>query len=108
MELIMLFTKEYWLNCIDRIKRYIKTFIKWIICSIIIGTTCGAVGTAFHYSVEYVTKYRDSGSYIFCLLPVWSSSSYTEAADLSTTKVQIWSSVQSEIQSIMFHFEWLR
>ena len=48
------------------------------------------------------------GSYIFCLLPVWSSSSYTEAADLSTTKVQIWSSVQSEIQSIMFHFEWLR
>ena len=70
MELIMLFTKEYWLNCIDRTKRYIKTFIKWIICSIIIGTTCGAVGTAFHYSVEYVTKYRDSHSWIIYLLPL--------------------------------------
>ena len=66
----MLFTKEYWLNCIDRTKRYIKTFIKWIICSIIIGTTCGAVGTAFHYSVEYVTKYRDSHSWIIYLLPL--------------------------------------
>jgi hypothetical protein len=25
----MIFTKEYWLNCIDRTKRYAKTFIKW-------------------------------------------------------------------------------
>lgn len=66
----MLFTKEYWLNCIDRTKRYAKTFIKWVICSVIIGTTCGAVGTAFHYSVEYVTKFRNNHSWIIYLLPI--------------------------------------
>lgn len=65
----MQFTKEYWLNCIDRTKRYIKIFFKWIICSVIIGITCGAVGTAFHYSVEYVTEFRTGHSWIIWLLP---------------------------------------
>ena len=65
----MIFTKEYWLNCIDRTKRYAKTFIKWLICSAIIGLTCGAVGTAFHYSVEYVTQFRSGHSWIIFLLP---------------------------------------
>lgn len=65
----MIFTKEYWLNCIDRTKRYAKTFIKWLICSAIIGITCGAVGTAFHYSVEYVTQFRSGHSWIIFLLP---------------------------------------
>lgn len=65
----MIFTKEYWLNCIDRTKRYAKTFIKWLICSAIIGITCGAVGTAFHYSVEYVTQFRSGHSWIIFLIP---------------------------------------
>ena len=65
----MIFTKEYWLNCINRTKRYAKTFIKWLICSAIIGITCGAVGTAFHYSVEYVTQFRSGHSWIIFLLP---------------------------------------
>jgi len=65
----MIFTKEYWLNCIDRTKRYAKTFIKWLICSAIIGITCGAVGTAFHYSVEYVTQFRSVHRWIIFLLP---------------------------------------
>ena len=65
----MIFTKEYWLNCIDRTKRYAKTFIKWLICSAIIGITCGAVGTAFHYSVEYVTQFRSGHRWIIFLLP---------------------------------------
>ena len=65
----MIFTKEYWLNCIDRTKRYAKTFIKWLICSAIIGITCGAVGTAVHYSVEYVTQFRSGHSWIIFLLP---------------------------------------
>lgn len=65
----MIFTKEYWLNCIDRTKRYAKTFIKWLICSAIIGITCGAVGTAFHYSVEYVTQFRSGHNWIIFLLP---------------------------------------
>lgn len=66
----MIFTKEYWLNCIDRTKRYAKTFIKWLICSAVIGITCGAVGTAFHYSVEYVTQFRNDHKWIIFLLPV--------------------------------------
>lgn len=46
-----------------------KTFIKWLICSSIIGISCGAVGTAFHYSVEYVTQFRSGHRWIIFLLP---------------------------------------
>lgn len=65
----MFFTKEYWINCLKRIQRYTKIFFKWILCSVIIGITCGAVGTAFHYSVEYVTDFRSEHSWIIWLLP---------------------------------------
>jgi H+/Cl- antiporter ClcA len=66
----MEYTKDYWKNCYDRTKRYAKTFIKWLICSIVIGTTCGAVGTAFHYSVEYVTGFRTENKWIIWLMPL--------------------------------------
>jgi H+/Cl- antiporter ClcA len=65
----MEFTKEYFLNCVNRTGRYAKTFIKWLICAAIIGTTCGAVGTLFHYSVEYVTDFRSENFWIIGLLP---------------------------------------
>lgn len=66
----MEFTKEYFLNCIERTLRYIKTFFKWLICAIIVGATCGAVGSAFHYSVEFVTDFRESHKWIILFLPL--------------------------------------
>jgi H+/Cl- antiporter ClcA len=66
----MEYTKEYWKNCWERTQRYLKTFIKWVLCSIIIGTTCGAVGTVFHYSVEYVTGFREDNKWIIWLMPL--------------------------------------
>lgn len=66
----MEFTKEYFFNCVNRTLRYTKTFIKWLICAVIIGTTCGAVGAAFHYSVEYVTYFREENNWIILFLPL--------------------------------------
>lgn len=65
----MEFTKEYWMNCFNRSIRYGKIFIKWLICAAIMGGCCGAVGTAFHYSVEYVTGFRQENNWIIGLLP---------------------------------------
>ena len=66
----MEFTKEYFLNCVERTLRYSKTFIKWLICSVIIGATCGAVGSLFHYGVEYVTDFREANNWIIAFLPL--------------------------------------
>ena len=68
-ENIMEYTKEYWINCGKRSLRYAKIFLKWCIIATVIGTLCGAVGTAFHYSVEYVTGVRENHSFIINFLP---------------------------------------
>lgn len=65
----MKFTKEYWINCANRSLRYAKTFIKWLIWAVIMGCSCGAVGTAFHYSVEYVTGFRQANNWMIGLIP---------------------------------------
>lgn len=65
----MEFTKEYWLNCLNRCIRYGKTFIKWLFCAVIMGGSCGAIGTAFHYSVEYVTGFREANNWIIGFIP---------------------------------------
>lgn len=67
---MMEFTKEYWINCLNRSIRYGRTFIKWIIFALIMGTTCGAVGSAFHLCVEYVTGFREENSRIIVFLPL--------------------------------------
>lgn len=63
------FTKEYWINCFNRCVRYGATFIKWILFSLIMGTVCGLVGSAFHICVEYVTGFREDNHPIIYLLP---------------------------------------
>lgn len=66
----MEFTKEYWMNCFSRCIRYSKTFIKWVIFSLIMGTICGLVGTAFHICVEYATGFREGHHPIIYFLPL--------------------------------------
>lgn len=55
---------------IDITSKYIKTFVKWTILSIIIGGLCGAVGALFHHLLDYVTHFRTENSVIIYLLPV--------------------------------------
>lgn len=64
------FTKEYWINCLNRSIRYGVTFVKWILFSLVMGTICGLVGTAFHICVEYATGFRESNHSIMYLLPL--------------------------------------
>ena len=49
---------------------YIKTFLKWGIISIIVGLAGGAVGTAFHKSVDAVTDVRTQNGWLVFLLPL--------------------------------------
>lgn len=65
----MEFTKEYWVNCLRRSVRYGLVFIKWLIFALVMGTICGAVGTAFHHCVEFVTGFRMENSKIIAFLP---------------------------------------
>lgn len=66
----MEFTKEYWINCFSRCVRYATTFVKWIIFSLVMGTICGLVGTAFHICVEYATGFRESHHPIIYFMPL--------------------------------------
>ena len=66
----MEFTKEYWVNCFSRCVRYATTFFKWIVFSLIMGTICGLVGTAFHICVEYATGFRENNHMIIYFLPL--------------------------------------
>lgn len=49
---------------------YIRIFIKWALISTVVGTIGGLIGTAFHESVDYVTKVRESNSWLIFLLPM--------------------------------------
>ena len=55
---------------ISSIKKYIFTFLKWIVVAGVTGLIGGIVGTLFHISVEYVTKVRVRNDFIILFLPV--------------------------------------
>ena len=48
----------------------IKSIIKWIIISLLIGAIGGIVGTAFHISVDFVTELREENGWLILLLPL--------------------------------------
>lgn len=49
---------------------FIKSVIKWGICSIITGIVCGLVGALFYQCISIATKTRTAYSYLIYLLPV--------------------------------------
>lgn len=49
---------------------FIKSVIKWGICSIITGSLCGLVGTLFYQSIAIATKTRTVHSELIYFLPV--------------------------------------
>lgn len=50
--------------------RFIQTFLKWGICSVITGLVCGIIGTIFHFSVEYATSARNQSNHLLFMLPL--------------------------------------
>lgn len=50
--------------------RYVLTFIKWLGIGLLLGVLGGLVGTAFCYSISYVTGMRETYPALIWLLPV--------------------------------------
>ena len=53
----------------NRVYRNGRTFLLWILGSLLIGVVCGAVGTAFHLAVDWATEARLENGWLLYLLP---------------------------------------
>ncbi|NFH68489.1 chloride channel protein [Clostridium botulinum] len=52
------------------IKKYIITFFLWVVIAGITGLIGGFIGSLFHLSVEYATRFRIENDWIIFMLPV--------------------------------------
>ncbi len=50
--------------------KYILAAIKWAAVSLLIGVVCGLLGTAFHWGIDWVTRYRSEHMAVIWLLPL--------------------------------------
>lgn len=57
-------------NIIFSSYEYIKTLLKWVFIAVLIGIIGGAVGSAFHKSIDCVTQLRSDRPWLILLLPV--------------------------------------
>lgn len=53
-----------------RVRQYAFSFVKWIFFAAITGVLGGLVGTAFRYSIDYVTDLRTENPWLCYLLPL--------------------------------------
>ena len=51
-------------------KAALQVALQWLLLAVPTGLVCGAVGTAFHLSVEYVTELRAAQSWLLLCLPL--------------------------------------
>lgn len=51
-------------------KDYALTLLKWVLFSILVGVSVGAVGAAFHMAIDRATELRESYSWILYFLPL--------------------------------------
>ena len=49
---------------------YIKTFLKWVALSLIVGVLGGLLGAGFHHALHFVTHVRAENNWLIFLLPV--------------------------------------
>ena len=52
------------------IELYVRTLVRWIVTSGLIGIASGLVGTAFHKGVEMATEFRMDHFWVIWTLPV--------------------------------------
>ena len=58
------------LRFLKRVGTYMVVILSWIMIAIVIGSFCGAVGTAFHVGVDAATEYRTAHPWLLWFLPV--------------------------------------
>ena len=56
--------------CLKTVAEHIKILGKWIVIATVVGIIGGLVGSAFHFSVDYVTEVREHNSWLVFLLPL--------------------------------------
>ena len=49
---------------------YVLIFIKWLNIGLLLGILGGLVGTAFCYSIGFVTEFREAHSFLVWFLPL--------------------------------------
>jgi H+/Cl- antiporter ClcA len=49
---------------------YIRTLCKFVLLALLVGLTCGAVGTLFYHAVALATRLRTGHPWLLYLLPV--------------------------------------
>ena len=53
-----------------RVRQYAFSFVKWILFAALTGVLGGGIGTAFRYTINYVTDLRTDTPWLYCLLPL--------------------------------------
>ncbi len=59
-----------WLDKIHHPETYIKTFQKWALLGVLMGTIGGLLGAGFHHALHFVTHLRSEHTWLIFLLPV--------------------------------------
>ena len=59
-----------WLQKLHHPEYYIKTFIKWVVLGLLIGSVGGLLGAGFHHALHFVTHLRGEFNWLIFLLPL--------------------------------------
>ena len=59
-----------WLQKLHHPEYYIKTFIKWVVLGLLIGSVGGLLGAGFHHALHFVTHLRGECNWLIFLLPL--------------------------------------
>ncbi len=59
-----------WLEKLHHPEYYIKTFLKWTLLGIVMGSIGGLLGAGFHHALHFVTHLRGEYSWLIFLLPI--------------------------------------
>lgn len=66
----MKFDKSYAKDEFLRAAKYVKTFFKWLLLSIVTAVVCGGAGCLFHMLIEKATSLREEYNFIIYFLPL--------------------------------------
>lgn len=58
-----------WLEKLHHPEKYVKTFLKWSLLGVLMGTIGGLMGAGFHHTLHFVTHVRSEHMWLIFLLP---------------------------------------
>ena len=59
-----------WMNQLHNPQYYVKTFLKWVLLGLLVGTVGGLLGAGFHHALHFVTHLRAEYNWLIFLLPL--------------------------------------